>query len=309
MSPTIDRIHSALDAAEEMILDGAVSEGMTVLHRDLEEARRSCPPEQWHPSCRTVFDGHAMRRIVHQSPFAERAYTKPRGYAGDAVTMDFAYQVQPMPSGTTGLGRAIYEWEAGAQSCVSVRSRRDLCAEYLDDSINRSASPRILSVACGHLREAAHSQALTRGKVKQLLAFDHDAASLAAVSSMYPEGVVQTICGSVRDILAGKACFSGLDLIYSAGLYDYLPDSVAARLTARLFEFLNPGGKLLIVNFTPELTDIGCLETCMDWRLIYRTEADMTRIARRISSHSRSAERCFRFACGALVAWEATKAD
>ena len=46
----------------------------------------------------------------------------------------------------------------------------------------------------------------------------------------------------------------GYDLIYSAGLYDYIPDAKdgvggAPQLTRMLFSLLNPGGRLLVGNY------------------------------------------------------------
>ncbi len=61
-----------------------------------------------------------------------------------------------------------------------------------------------------------------------------------------------------------------LDLVYAAGLYDYLPDSIAQALTARMFAMLKPGGRCYLVNFAPETYDIAYMDSYMDWQLIYR---------------------------------------
>ena len=72
---------------------------------------------------------------------------------------------------------------------------------------------------------------------------------------------------------------SNLDLVYSTGLYDYLPDAVAQRLTQRLYGLLRPGGRLLIGNFeeTPNTTWI--MDYALDWPILYRDEQAMRRLA------------------------------
>ena len=42
---------------------------------------------------------------------------------------------------------------------------------------------------------------------------------------------------------------------------------------------LGPGGRLLIANFTPATHDAAFMETFMDWRLIYRTPAEVRALA------------------------------
>ncbi len=64
-------------------------------------------------------------------------------------------------------------------------------------------------------------------------------------------------------------------MIYSAGLYDYLPNGLARRLTRRLLQMLRPGGRLLVANFVPGGTGRGYMELFMDWSLILRNEAAM----------------------------------
>jgi extracellular factor (EF) 3-hydroxypalmitic acid methyl ester biosynthesis protein len=66
------------------------------------------------------------------------------------------------------------------------------------------------------------------------------------------------------------------------GLYDYLPDGVAERLTEFLYSILEPGGRLLIANYTPEMELTAFIEMFMQWDLIYRDLRQMRQLARRI---------------------------
>ena len=79
---------------------------------------------------------------------------------------------------------------------------------------------------------------------------------------------------------------ASFDLIYSAGLYDYIRtfgkrEKGAIALTKNLFQLLKPGGTLLIGNFSPNtpLYVRFAMELLYDWVLIYRDENEMYRLA------------------------------
>jgi hypothetical protein len=65
------------------------------------------------------------------------------------------------------------------------------------------------------------------------------------------------------------------DLVYSTGLYDYVPATTGRRLTWALFEMLRPRGRLVLANFLPGIPDLGYMESYMAWNLIYRTRLEM----------------------------------
>ncbi len=84
----------------------------------------------------------------------------------------------------------------------------------------------------------------------------------------------------VRDLLArGGDELGRFDLIYSAGLYDYLSEPIARRLTQRLLGMLRSKGRLLIANFLPGGSGRGYQELFMDWPLIVRDAAELQALA------------------------------
>src|SRR6266567_498817 len=98
-----------------------------------------------------------------------------------------------------------------------------------------------------------------------------------------------------------------MHLIYSAGLYDYLPEATAVRLTAKLFNMLQAGGKLVLVNFTPDLRDAGYMESVMQWWLLYRTERQMQYLVSKIPSGEIASIRTYRGASDNLIFLEAVR--
>ena len=84
---------------------------------------------------------------------------------------------------------------------------------------------------------------------------------------------------SIRQLLSQKANLGDFDLVYSTGLFDYLQQTTAQRLTSAMFEMLRPRGRLLVANFLPGIRDIGYMESFMDWKLIYRTRQEMLEVS------------------------------
>lgn len=298
-----------LDQTGAHLSNGAFNTGMTSLALGLQHLRTGLAPERWEQFIQTQVLPHPITRLIHQSPFTGRAFNKPRGYPGDAVILDFIYGQLPVTQEEYGIGADLYhQWEYETPSCRSVRARRDLLAKRVDELAAQVNSPRILSVACGHLREAQLSQAVKERRVGEYVGLDQDEDSLAVVHAEQQAHAVKAVKGSVRSLLTGRHDFSEFDLVYSAGLYDYLAEPVAIRLTQTLFRLLRAGGKLLIANFAPELRDIGYLEAFMDWRLIYRSEAEVERFAGAIPSNQISEMKCFREENGNIVFLEIARA-
>jgi extracellular factor (EF) 3-hydroxypalmitic acid methyl ester biosynthesis protein len=76
---------------------------------------------------------------------------------------------------------------------------------------------------------------------------------------------------------------SDLDLIYCAGLYDYLSDLLGTRLTSILYSGLRPGGRLLLGNLVEAPDTTWVMDFVMDWSLNYRTDESMLALASRLS--------------------------
>jgi extracellular factor (EF) 3-hydroxypalmitic acid methyl ester biosynthesis protein len=285
-------------------------QGTATLERvfvELNEMKAAAHPDWWQEFCEVDSLAHPIRELFHEDPFTLRSFEKPRGYAGDAVMLDYIYGERPIPEGTPEIGRQIFDFTTHAPASQSVRARRDVLVQYIDRAATEHVDPRILAIACGHLREAAHSSAMDAGRIHNLFAFDQDVDSLALIEENHSSRNIKTIQGSIKGILSGKSKFEDMDLVYAAGLYDYLGDRVAIRLTRQIFDMLAPGGRLLIANFAPTLRDIGYMETYMGWKLIYRNAEDMRALSAEIPPHAIASDRVFDDEFGNIVFLEITK--
>lgn len=65
------------------------------------------------------------------------------------------------------------------------------------------------------------------------------------------------------------------DIIYSAGLTDYLEDKLFVAFITRCYHQLKPGGVLIVGNFAPN-PDQAFMDHILLWRLHYREREELT---------------------------------
>jgi extracellular factor (EF) 3-hydroxypalmitic acid methyl ester biosynthesis protein len=279
-----------LDRIEELILaEGGTAAAPHCVARTnefLARTRKTMNWPEWQAFATRQFRDHAAFPLLCEDPCASYSVRKPRGYAGDAVLLDFLYGgglSTPMVDAASEIGRELYRQVCDGPTTAALRGRCDYLASSLEELCADGRPSRVLSVACGHLREAAR---LSAGGLwpERLVVLDHDPRSLAVVEAEYG-GRVQRIHASALRLLSPEVDVGQFDFIYSAGLLDYLSDISAARLIEALARRLTPGGRLLVCNMTPQTFGSGYMEAVMDWWLIYRTPAQMERLRSVIKLH------------------------
>lgn len=272
----LDHVLADLRGGGPESAEGAMGELFSGLYR----LRASATPEIWRDIiCECV--NHPICQIIHEDPFTARSFHKPRGYAGDALLIDYIYTRDPLAAGRTDvspLGELIFGFTTGAPASAGVRTRRDMMAAIIDQTCSVTNQPSVLSVACGHLREAGLCRSVAAGEVGRFVALDQDELSLQVVRESAASDCLVTVCNSIKSLFRGELAGERFDLIYSTGLYDYLDDRIANRLTARMFEMLNPGGRLVVANFLPDIWCSAFMETFMGWQLIYRSPEQMLQL-------------------------------
>lgn len=248
---------------------------------DLHAIRRELHPSIWQLLIPITQD-HPVADFFLQDPFTRWSFEKPRGYSGDAHLLDFIYghpNVDEDVAAASDLGRALYAYTSQASSSVAVRERRDLLTRHVDEvAAARGDGAEVLTIAAGHLREAAGCLALREGGIRRWIALDQDPQSVGSIIRDYAGTRVEAIDGSVRGLLTNAYELGQFDLAYAAGLYDYLPFGVAVKLTRKCMAMLKPGGTFIFANFAENIGVDGYMETFMNWALLLRSEVDMWKI-------------------------------
>jgi extracellular factor (EF) 3-hydroxypalmitic acid methyl ester biosynthesis protein len=266
-----------LEKARLEFENGDSLRGMHRIIHGLYAVRRKLETEEWRNYVFLVRE-HPVVVEARHCPFTLHASSKPAGYPGDAGLIDHIYGYRESMQGERGDD--IYAYTIASPACRAVRFRRFVLAGAIDRCLHeRGKSARIFSLAAGHLRELHLSRAIERIKPALFLALDQDSLSLQVINDEFGKYGVTTKASNIREIIAGRSNYTDMDLVYTAGLYDYLSDDVAKKLTTKLFNSVASGGMLLTANFLPNIADVGYMEAVMDWWLTYREETQMLSLA------------------------------
>jgi len=289
----------------------AVEEPIGTLVGELHKLRSTLPAHSWRQWAEVQVRGHAIYPALLEDPFVRHSAERPRGYPGDAELLDYIYEsgnILPALQQASDLGRRLYDYTHTAPAPAAVRGRLELAIAEIERLAAGGGRPHILSVACGHLREAPRLASLRDGRLGRFVALDQDPLSLALVRRDWADRGVEVREGSALGLIrTGREDFGRFDFIYALGLYDYLSDEAGRRLLAAAVDMLNPGGRVWIANFTENLWSSGYMEAVMDWWLVYRSEAQLASMAEYVDPAKVASQRVFYEPCRNVAILEVVK--
>ena len=104
-----------------------VAETVDALVWELYSIRQRSSPEVWKDFATITCRQHSIMPLLHQDPFTWRAFSKPRGYAGDAQMLDFIYAPEdgfslPALEEASELGRQICRYTSNGAAPQAVRA-------------------------------------------------------------------------------------------------------------------------------------------------------------------------------------------
>ncbi len=228
---------------------------------------------------------------------AERWYAKPRGYAGDFLSIAKIYENAPRGHGR--LGAIVDQCFLELAAARAVRNRRGLLAKEIRSVIdaNEGRRARVTSMACGPAEELFDVYAtLPDASCLRSTLIDMDLQALAHVADRRDRGRLRTQMSLANENLVHLATgrrqllLENQDLVYSVGLIDYFDDDMVVKLLGFVHRALRPGGRVLLGNFHPRNPTKALMDHVLEWRLVHRTEEDMDRLFRR-SAFGRAASR------------------
>lgn len=216
-----------------------------------------------------------------------RWYSKPRGYAGDYLSIARVYENQARGHGR--LGALVDRCFLDLAAARAVRNRCALLTGEILATIDaRSDRPaHVASLACGPAKELFDVyETLSDPSTLEATLVDFDLQALAYVAEcanqrklgkrmeLINRNLIHVATGRQRMELA----FGDQDLVYSIGLIDYFPDPLVIHLIDFIHSVLRPGGRLILGNFHPHSVSKAVMDHVLDWKLFHRTEVDMHRL-------------------------------
>ena len=253
------------------------------LHEKLEAVSKEIP-NHLRPA-HGVFCQRQLHPLVLCSPFGHRAFSKPLGYAGDygMVNMIASNPFQ----GPTLFAKIVNLWFLSQWPSQAHRNRLVYLKKLLESETLRTSRSRrnakIFNFACGPAVEIQNFVAdfELSSKAEITLAdfnqetLDHLEKIIGTIKVQHRRQThVHFTRKNVHQLLKESVKKHGekpqYDLVYCAGLFDYLPDSTCLQMMAVFYEWLAPGGLLAVTNVVDDKPFRHMLEFVLDWHLIYR---------------------------------------
>lgn len=242
-----------------------------------------------------AFAQRDLHPLILRSPFVYRSYQKPLGYAGDYEMVNM--MLRDGHEGPTAYAQIINLMNLKIGAAQAHRNRIDILVDYLERtarSVQTAEQPAcILNIACGPAAEIQRfvrdSELANRCRFT-LLDFNQETLEYtrAQIEAAAGEGGrevdIEYVQESVHSLLkraAGRQEINApesFDLVYCAGLFDYLSDKVCSRLISLFYQWAKPHALILTTNVHTDNNARYWMEHLVEWYLVYRDEQQMLQL-------------------------------
>lgn len=238
---------------------------------DLVSVHRSYIKRQLHP-------------LVLCSPFTYRTFQKPLGYAGDYEMVSM--MLRNPYEGSSLFAKVMNRVFLESPTVVAHRNRITYLHKRLNEETlrwkDKRENTRFLNLGCGPAQEV--QRFMMQDEISDLAHFTlldfndetitHTNKTLSALTEKHQRKTqIDIQKKSVQQVLKDglRSGSEGLyQVVYCAGLFDYLSDRICKRLLEIFYHMLAPGGLLIATNVHVRNPSRQWMESVMDWHLVYR---------------------------------------
>lgn len=270
------------------LMSAALSEGFNSVYQQMETVFVGKTAE----FKKTHFDffRQMLGEKLYKAPYAHRTFYKPKGYAGDYEMMNIMYGNQIR--GESLFAKCLHRYFIDEPASVAVKNREQYLRRKIKDeyqlAIGKHGHFKLMSVASGpamEIQNLLHDESIDFSKVEiHLLDQDLDALKhaqfkiLSIAKNLNKKVSLKLHNLAIKNVIARGLPVQDLDIVYSAGLFDYFTDPVASYAGERLVKSLKGGGLAIIGNFGINNPNRFGMDLVLDWNLIYRSEEDLLNI-------------------------------
>lgn len=218
--------------------------------------------------------------------FVKWSFEKPFGYPGDFKIIDDIYLNQPH---TVGFDRLWDNYFQQLSASKATRERKEDFKKIIFDFVKqcKSENVRIMNLASGPVREIKELLEVEPNIFSKVTfdcyELDDNAISYAQKLLDSDKNVNFIKKNAIRLALkkdVKQEVINEYDMIYSAGLFDYLDERIATRLIINLKKTLKKDGVMCISNYTDKHSNSSAylMEWVAEWNLIYRNKEDFRQL-------------------------------
>ena len=297
-SPLLPRLHEQLQKFEHEAAQ--VPDEFTVMHRSFLQ-------RDLHP-------------LLMRTPFVHRTFHKPLGYAGDYEMVNM--MLRDPYEGPTSYAKLVNSFFLTVGPVVAHQNRIQILQQQLHEIASKAAQEhrpaRILNIGCGpaiEVQRFIRGNALCQQCEFTLLDFSEETLNYTkgqlerAMSDSGNKVQIEYLHKSVHSLLKQASeqeteQNNHYDLVYCAGLFDYLSDRVCSRLLRLFYQWAKDDGYVLASNVHSNNNALYMMEYIMEWHLIYRDEANMEKLVPELGK-----QRIYAEATGMNIFLEIIKTD
>jgi extracellular factor (EF) 3-hydroxypalmitic acid methyl ester biosynthesis protein len=202
------------------------------------------------------------------------AFQKPHGYAGDFEIIDKIYTEFKSDDDKF---RRWDEFFHAQEAARAVRNRKTFFLNTLKSFTKHNDVIKVLNVGSGPGRDIFEYFKINPQSSIHFECVDNDRKAINYASNLCAEYLNQ-ITFTNKNVFKFNSS-KKYDLIWSAGLFDYLNDKLFIFLLKRLYSFLKPGGYLYVGNFSDYNPTRKYMEIFGDWHLIHRSRSKLYDLA------------------------------
>jgi len=246
---------------------------------------------------------HFYRRHLceyyHRAPLLQRAYYKPLGYSGDYEMMNMLYRDHG--EGDTLFGKVLNMYACQEAAAKANINRIDYFTKRIKAMVDETPDRRlrIASIGCGpshEIRNLLEEHPELGSRIDIALVDQEERAIQYCEKTLAPLAAstgarIHFIGESIRRLLTARSLGQALgkrDLIYSAGLFDYLSDRSFEALLKALYNATADDGHMYIGNVNLDTnTTKWAMEYASDWYLIHRTKKQLLQLAQSLPATPR----------------------